>query len=123
MLHQAVEHTCSALTRVFTGYRPNTHNLIRLMMLVESFTKEMTKVFPRVTPQDEEISRVLHRGYLDARYKDDYEVPSTTLKLLIDRVERLQELGKRLPSLSGYGKEEVHNGRRLRCKSGCYSIR
>jgi HEPN domain-containing protein len=27
MLHQAVEHTCSAPIRVFTGYRPNAHNL------------------------------------------------------------------------------------------------
>jgi HEPN domain-containing protein len=90
MLHQAVEHTCSALIRVFTGYRPNTHNLTRLMMMVESFTNEMTKVFPRVTREEEEIYSILQRGYLDARYKDDYDIPSSTLNLLIERVERLQ---------------------------------
>jgi HEPN domain-containing protein len=96
MLHQSVEHTCSALIRVFTGYRPNTHNLTRLMMMVESFTNELTKVFPRVTREEEEIYGILQRGYLDARYKDVYNVPLATLNLLIERVQQLQVIAATL---------------------------
>ncbi|MBN9382213.1 MAG: HEPN domain-containing protein [Chitinophagaceae bacterium] len=92
MLHQAVEHTCGALIRVFTGYRPNTHNLTRLLMMVESFTRQLHAVFPRVTKEEEEIYGILQRGYLDARYKEDYTVPPAMLGLLLERVERLQSL-------------------------------
>jgi HEPN domain-containing protein len=96
MLHQAVEHTCGALIRVFTGYRPNTHNLTRLLMMVENFTNQLTLVFPRVTKEEEEIYGILQRGYLDARYKDDYTVPSATLNLLIERVGRIQAIAASL---------------------------
>jgi len=92
MLHQAVEHTCGALIRVFTGYRPNTHNLTRLLLMVESFTRQLHAVFPRVTREEEEIYSILQRGYLDARYKDDYTVPPAILLLLVERVGHLQTI-------------------------------
>jgi hypothetical protein len=60
------------------------------MMMVESFTNELTKVFPRSTREEEDIYCILQRGYLDARYKDEYNVPPATLNLLIERVQRLQ---------------------------------
>lgn len=96
MLHQAVEHTCGALIRVFTGYRPNTHNLTRLLMMVESFTRQLHMVFPRITREEEEIYGILQRGYLDARYKEDYSVPPAMLRLLLERVGRLQSIAAEL---------------------------
>jgi HEPN domain-containing protein len=92
MLHQAVEHTCGALIRIFTGYRPNTHNLTRLLMMVESFTRHLHAVFPCMTREEKEIYAILQRGYLDARYKEDYTVPPAILQLLIERVGQLQTI-------------------------------
>jgi len=96
MLHQAVEHTCGALIRVFSGYRPNTHNLTRLLMMVENFTQKITQVFPRSTREEEELYGIIQRAYLDARYKDNYTVPAGSLDLLIRRVHELQSIAASL---------------------------
>ena len=87
MLHQSMEHTCGALIPVFTGYRPNTHNLSRLLMMVENFTDQFTRIFPRSTKQEEDLYSILQHGYLDARYKDEYIVPTGILDILIQRVQ------------------------------------
>ena len=92
MLHQAMEHTCGALIRIFTGYRPNTHNLSRLLMMVENFTDQFTRIFPRGTKQEEDLYSVLQHGYLDARYKDEYIVPTGVLDILIQRVQEAQTI-------------------------------
>lgn len=92
MLHQAMEHTCGALIRIFTGYRPNTHNLSRLMMMVENFTDQLTRLFPKSTKEEEAIYAVLQHGYLDARYKDEYIVPTGILDVLIQRVQEAQTI-------------------------------
>lgn len=96
LLHQATEQTCRALIRVFTGYRPNTHNLSRLLMMVESFARDITAIFPKVTKEEVEIYEILQRCYLDSRYKEDYNVPVATLKLLIERVGLLQSIANTL---------------------------
>ena len=90
MLHQAMEHTCGALIRIFTGYRPNTHNLSRLLMMVENFTDQFTRIFPKGTKQEEDLYSLLQHGYLDARYKDEYIVPIGVLDILIQRVQEAQ---------------------------------
>lgn len=92
MLHQAMEHTCGALIRIFTGYRPNTHNLSRLLMMVENFTDQFTRIFPKGTKQEEDLYGVLQHGYLDARYKDEYIVPTGVLDILIQRVQEVQTI-------------------------------
>ncbi len=92
MLHQAMEHTCGALIRILTGYRPNTHNLSRLLMMVENFTDQLTKLFPKSTKEEEAIYAVLQHGYLDARYKDEYIVPTGVLEILIQRVQEAQTI-------------------------------
>jgi len=92
MLHQAIEHACGALIRIYTGYRPNTHNLSRLLQMVESFTRELKAIFPKSTKEEEGIYGILQHGYLDARYKDEYNVPASTLQILIDRVQQFQKV-------------------------------
>jgi len=98
MLHQAVEHTCGALIRIYTGYRPNTHNLSRLLQMAESFTRGLKAIFPKSTKEEEEIYGIIQRGYLDARYKDEYNVPASTLLILINRVQQFQEVAADLHS-------------------------
>jgi HEPN domain-containing protein len=109
LLHQAVEHTCGALIRVFTGYRPNTHSLTRLFMMAENFSNQFTQVFPRVTKEEEEIYGVLQRGYLDTRYKEDYVVSPVILQVLIERVGRIQSIAETLykEKLASYSQTEA----------------
>lgn len=52
MFHQAVEYACMAIIRYYTGYRPTTHNIKRLLSLVEIFVNEKIIMF-----SDEEVSK------------------------------------------------------------------
>lgn len=108
LLHQAVEHTCGALIRIYTGYRPNTHSLTRLFMMVDNFSNQFSLIFPRTTKEEEEIYGVLQRGYLDTRYKEGYEVSPAILQVLIERVARIQAIAGALyeEKLASYGLEE-----------------
>jgi hypothetical protein len=45
-LNQATQHTCMALLRVYTGYRSTTHNLSRLLSLIENFPIIPSSIFP-----------------------------------------------------------------------------
>lgn len=96
MLHQAVEHTCIAIIKYVTGYRPVTHNLNRLLWLMENFTFEGTAVFPQVTKEETELFNVLLRAYSDVRYKYDYKVSGNTVFTLIERVSLLMGVAEEL---------------------------
>ena len=96
LLHQAVEHTCIALIRVFTGYRSNTHNLARLLAMTENFSPIPTGIFPRLTPEETTLFNHLLNGYADPRYKDGYCITTETILILIRRVEQLQDAAEKL---------------------------
>jgi HEPN domain-containing protein len=108
LLHQAVEHTCIALIRVFTGYRSNTHNLSRLLALSENFSLLPSSIFPRITKEETELFNLLLRGYSDTRYKYVYTTTMETVAILIDRVKELQAVAESLykERISMYGKKE-----------------
>ena len=90
MLHQATEHTCIALTRAITGYRPNTHNLTRLIRLMHNFDPFGLPIFPRDTKEEIILFNILSRAYSEARYKESYWVTSREIAILIDRVTDFQ---------------------------------
>ena len=94
-LHQAAERTYNALILVFTGYKPKTHNLDKLGRLSKRFSKDVATVFPRNTPHEEHLFNLLLKGYIDARYKDDYLITEDELNELISRVKKLQECVKK----------------------------
>ena len=54
-LHQATQHTCMALLRVYTGYRSTTHNLSRLLALIENFSFVPSTIFPCITEEETEL--------------------------------------------------------------------
>jgi uncharacterized protein len=93
-LHQAAERTYNAIVLVFTGYKPNTHNLGKLKRYTRSFSKELFTVFPEDTPEEVHLFDLLKRGYVDARYKKDYVITEEELRVLIERVGRLQEIAE-----------------------------
>jgi uncharacterized protein len=95
-LHQAAERTYNAIELVFTGYKPNTHNLEKLKHYTRNFSKELVAVFPEDTPYEVHLFDLLKRGYVDARYKKEYVITAEELQVLIERVGRLQEVADRI---------------------------
>lgn len=92
MLHQSVELTCNALLRICLGYRPATHSIKKLFMLVENITWDAQTLFPRSTHQETEIFNILQRAYSDVRYKEGYMVPSDRVFILLERVGDFQAM-------------------------------
>jgi uncharacterized protein len=88
-LHQATQHTCMALLRIYTGYRSTTHNLSRLLALIENFSFVPSTIFPCSTEEEIALFNLLNKAYSDARYKEDYSIPTETANLLKKRVHQL----------------------------------
>ncbi|QJD97178.1 HEPN domain-containing protein [Mucilaginibacter robiniae] len=107
MLHQAVEHACNALIRVFTGYRTEMHNLSRLMDHCLIFSDQPDYALPRKTKEDLRLFKLLRDSYSDARYDDKYVVSAADVEILLNRVRELLEVTEELSlqRLVLYGKE------------------
>lgn len=95
-LHQATERTYNAIVLVYSGYKPKTHNLDKLKRYCKRFSEALDTVFPYNTPQEKHLFDLLKRGYIDARYKDDYVITEAELNALIDRVKKLQTIAERI---------------------------
>ena len=109
MLHQAVEHTCIALIRVFTGYRPNTHNLSRLLAIIENFSAMLMAIFPCITKEEKELFKILQKAYSDSRYKEEYNISLDKVTLLTNRVRELQIIAESLYTdrIASYGESNT----------------
>ena len=95
-LHQATERTYNAIILVETGYKPKTHNLDKLKRYSKRFSEELESVFPYNTPEEKHLFDLLKRGYIDARYKDHYEITAEELAQLIERVSSLQIIAEKI---------------------------
>lgn len=95
-LHQATQHTCMALLRIYTGYRSTTHNLSRLLALIENFSFVPSTIFPCSTEEETALFNLLNKAYSDARYKEDYSIPTETANLLKKRVHLLLLVAEKL---------------------------
>jgi HEPN domain-containing protein/predicted nucleotidyltransferase len=93
-LHQATERTYNAVILVETGYKPKTHNLDKLKRYSKRFSEELDGIFPDNTPEEKHLFDLLKRGYVDARYKEYYEITEGELALLIERVGKLQQVAE-----------------------------
>lgn len=91
-LHQAAECFYNTVLLVFTGYKPKTHNLQKLRNYSKHISSELYSIF-RTPPLDEKefhLFDLLKRGYIDARYKLDYQITAEELKELIEKVTKMQ---------------------------------
>jgi HEPN domain-containing protein len=95
-LHQAVELTCTALLRTCLGYKPNTHSINKLFMLLENTPVRIDSIFPRTAAEDVAVFNILQRGYSDVRYKEEYSVTGDKVTMLIARVRQFQIAAFRL---------------------------
>lgn len=94
-LHQSVEHACVAIIRAYTGFRPTTHNLSRLLDLICNFSQELVTLFPRQTKEETELFNTLNRAYSEARYNEKYTVSTEVTKILLGRVTKLLDLAEK----------------------------
>lgn len=92
LLHQATERFYNTVLLVFTGYKPKTHSLEKLRQYAKPYSKELMLIFPDNTDHMLEIHLfdLLKRGYIDARYKQDYVITGDELTALIKRVQAMQ---------------------------------
>jgi len=92
LLHQAAEHFYNTVLLVFTGYKPKTHNLDKLRHYAKHCSQELFMIFPFPVTEGEEyhLFNLLKRGYIDARYKEDYTITSEEVQHLINKINEMQ---------------------------------
>jgi predicted transcriptional regulator len=82
---------------VFTGYKPKTHNLSKLRKQAKELSEELYLVFPAESnKREKQLFDLLKRGYVDARYRDDYTITKEELSTLIERVKEMQGIVERI---------------------------
>ena len=96
LLHQVAESLYSTVLLVFTRYKPNTHDLKKLIKRVTSVEPQFLKVFPQGTEEEKARFKLLREAYVNARYKPSYTVTQEELKWLAERVQHLQQLTETL---------------------------
>lgn len=108
MLHQAAERTYNAAILVFTGYKPRTHNLNKLLKLCRDFSPELAAVLGNSTKEESHLFNLLKKAYIDARYKKQYAITVEELNALIDRIAKLQAITERIcnEKIAAYGPGE-----------------
>lgn len=102
-LHQATESLYTAILLVFSGYKPRTHDLKKLKGMVNQYNRELLKVFPLSSPEQEKCFVLLKDAYVKARYDKTYSITEEQLEYLLERIERLKIITEQicLQKLSG----------------------
>jgi uncharacterized protein len=97
LLHQAAESFYYTTLLVFTGYKPKTHNLGKLRKQAKLLSEELYLVFPAETNKREKhLFDLLKRGYVDARYRDDYFITREEFETLVERVREMQSIVEKI---------------------------
>ncbi|RXF67724.1 HEPN domain-containing protein [Arcticibacter tournemirensis] len=93
-LHQAAESFYSTALLVYTGYKPKTHNLQKLRTYSKHISSELYLIFTNPVEGEMEyrLFDLLKKGYVDARYKPDYNITKDELYLLIQRVTLMKKV-------------------------------
>lgn len=96
-LHQSAESFYYTTLLVFTGYKPKTHNLGKLRKQAKGLSEELYLIFPAESNKKEKhLFELLKRGYVDARYRDDYFITKEELAMLIERVKEMKGVVERI---------------------------
>src|SRR5262249_37401111 len=81
---------------VLTAYKPKTHNLDDLGKRAGDLHPLLRNVFPRGTPEDDRLFKLLKLAYVDARYdpkfaitKEELETLAGGVRAVRDRVEQV----------------------------------
>ncbi|MEM9103605.1 MAG: HEPN domain-containing protein [Pseudomonadota bacterium] len=96
LLHQTAERLYTAILLVFTHYKPNTHDLAILRKLTNSLSNDLLDIFPLAGSENIHLFKLLRKAYVDARYKPTYKITKEELQQLIEKVDTLNEIGRRI---------------------------
>lgn len=96
MLHQACENAFVAVNLVFKDQRKKLHDLEKLQKEAASAEPEFLHSFPKETERDKHIFKLILKAYIDARYKDSYQVSEEELAEMTIMVENFHKLTDRL---------------------------
>jgi uncharacterized protein len=88
-LHQATERYYAAALLVFTGYKPNSHDIEALGNQVSTLHPELHEPIPKTLPEDERLFKLLKKAYIEARYSRSYRITAEELAILGERVSAL----------------------------------
>jgi len=61
-----------------------------------SYNAEFAKVFPRETDEQDKLFDLLRKAYIDARYKDSYEITKEQLEYLAQRIKKLHQVTEKI---------------------------
>ena len=96
LLHQATERAFNAASLVYTGYKPRTHNIEKLLNFSWNYSRDLGAVFIPQDNQDKHLFKLLKKAYIDARYKKSYKITEEELSALIEKVKIFQQTAQRL---------------------------
>jgi uncharacterized protein len=97
LLHQSAESFYYTTLLVFTGYKPKTHNLGKLRKQAKILSEDLYLVFPAETNKKEKhLFDLLKRGYVDARYRDDYFITKEEFEMLTERLKEMQGIVEKI---------------------------
>lgn len=92
-LHQATESFLSAVLLVFTGYKPKTHNLLKLRKYAKQLSENLFLIFSiESNNEDKALFDLLKKGYIDARYKSTYEISENEVEQLLEKVVKIKHI-------------------------------
>jgi len=95
-LHQAAERFYHCALLVLTAYKPKTHNLEDLGKRVADLHPLLRNVFPRTTPEEVRLFKLLKHAYVDARYDPSFAITKEELAQLAERVRDLRDRVERV---------------------------
>lgn len=97
-LHQAAENFYGTVLLVFSGYKPSIHGLQKMRNYSKHLSDELYSLF--LTPSEDgheyHLFDLLKRGYIEARYKPNYNINREECEELIDKLTKMEEIVDRI---------------------------
>jgi len=91
--HQAAESFYYTILLVYTEYKPKTHNLKKLRKQAKDISEPLFLIFPIETDKSEKhLFDLLKRGYVDARYRIDYEITKEELLEILVHLKEMESI-------------------------------
>lgn len=92
LLHQSTEYFLKTIPLVYILYRYKDHDPDELIKKNKLHTKEVVTVFPRNTPEEKRLFKLLQRAYVEARYNDEFVVTKEDIDALVPKIELLRDI-------------------------------
>ena len=96
MMHQSCENAFVTANFVLKDDRRKVHDLKKLEKEAATYEPEFLHSFPRETPRDEYIYKLICKSYIDARYGKNFQVSEEELAEMAEMVKKFHKLTERL---------------------------